>query len=163
MHSIRTDGQEVDFMRRMVPNTEVVKVLETCQRNYLGQIALQSFRSRTLTESGDALVASLGSRNIDSKERASTYWGALSSQLKEQEKVANKFITLLCTMLRDKEALDYSKVCERTKAAVAWFLPRLEEEVLLTMQEHIEAWAIKKRTKKYVQELRPILLDFRRK
>src|SRR5690606_1471909 len=38
MHSIRTDGQVVDFMRRMVPNTEVVKILETCQRNYLGQI-----------------------------------------------------------------------------------------------------------------------------
>lgn len=163
MHSIRTDGQVVDFMRRMVPNTEVVKILETCQRNYLGQIVLQSFRWSTLTESVDELVASLGSRNIDSKEAALTYLGALSSLLKEQEKVANKFITLLYTMLRDKEALDYSKVCERTKAAVAWFLPRLEEEVLLTMQEHIEAWAIKKRTKKYVQELRTILLDFRRK
>ena len=163
MHSIRTDGQVVDFMRRMVPNTEVVKILETCQRNYLGQIVLQSFRWSTLTESVDELVASLGSRNIDSKEAALTYLGTLSSLLKEQEKVANKFITLLYTMLRDKEALDYSKVCERTKAAVAWFLPRLEEEVLLTMQEHIEAWAIKKRTKKYVQELRTILLDFRRK
>lgn len=163
MHSIRTDGQVVDFMRRMVPNTEVVKILETCQRNYLGQIVLQSFRWSTLTESVDELVASLDSRNIDSKEAALTYLGALSSLLKEQEKVANKFITLLYTMLRDKEALDYGKVCERTKAAVAWFLPRLEEEVLLTMQEHIEAWAIKKRTKKYVQELRTILLDFRRK
>lgn len=163
MHSIRTDGQVVDFMRRMVPNTEVVKILETCQRNYLGQIVLQSFRWSTLTESVDELVASLGSRNIDSKEAALTYLGTLSSLLKEQEKVANKFITLLYTMLRDKEALDYGKVCERTKAAVAWFLPRLEEEVLLTMQEHIEAWAIKKRTKKYVQELRTILLDFRRK
>ena len=163
MHSIRTDGQVVDFMRRMVPNTEVVKILETCQRNYLGQIVLQSFRWSTLAESVDELVASLDSRNIDSKDAALTYLGALSSLLKEQEKVANKFITLLYTMLRDKEALDYGKVCERTKAAVAWFLPRLEEEVLLTMQEHIEAWAIKKRTKKYVQELRTILLDFRRK
>ena len=163
MHSIRTDGQVVDFMRRMVPNTEVVKILETCQRNYLGQIVLQSFRWSTLTESVDELVASLESRNIDSKAAALTYLGELSSLLKEQEKVANKFITLLYTMLRDKEALDYSKVCERTKAAVAWFLPRLEEEVLLPMQEHVEAWAIKKRTKKYVQELRTILLDFRRK
>src|SRR5690606_14342629 len=55
------------------------------------------------------------------------------------------------------------KICERTKAAVAWFLPRLDEKVLLPMQEHIETWTIKKRTKKYVQELRSILLDFRRK
>ena len=36
-------------------------------------------------------------------------------------------------------------------------------EVLLATQEHIEDWKIKKRTKKYVEELRSLLLDFRRK
>jgi len=163
MHSIRTDAQVVDFMQRMIPNAEVVKILESCQRNYLGQIVLQSFRWGTLVESVDELIESLGKRNIDSKEAALEYLSNLSRILKEQEKVANKFVTLLYTMLRDKEALDYGKICERTKAAVSWFLPRLDEEVLLTMQEHIEAWQIKKRTKKYVQELRSILLDFRRK
>lgn len=163
MHSIRTDPQVVDFMQRMIPNDEITKILESCQRNYLGQIVLQSFRWGTLVESVDELKESLANRNIDSKDAALAYLTEISTVLKEQEKVANKFVTLLYTMLRDKEALDYGKICERTKAAVAWFLPRLDEELLLTMQEHIEAWKIKKRTKKYVQELRSILLDFRRK
>lgn len=163
IHSIRTDAQVVAFMQRMTPNAEVAEILELCQRNYLGQIVLQSFRWGTLVESVDELIVSLGKRNIDSKEAALEYLENLSATLKEQEKVANKFITVLYTMLRDKEGLDYDKICERTKAAVAWFEPRLRDDVLLTMQEHIEAWVIKKRTKKYVQELRSILLDFRRK
>jgi len=163
MHAIRTDPQVVAFMQRMVPNDEVTKILELCQRNYLGQIVLQSFRWSTLVESVDELITSLGKRNIDSKEAALEYLRNLSATLKEQEKVANKFITVLYTMLRDKEALDYDKICERTKAAVAWFLPKLDNDVLLTVQEHLEAWEIKKRTKKYVQELRSILLDLRRK
>lgn len=163
MHSIRTDAQVVEFMQRMTSETEVAEILEVCQRNYLGQIVLQSFRWGVLVESVDELIGSLAKRNIDSKEAALEYLGSLSAVLKEQEKVANKFVTVLYMMLRDKEALDYGKICERTKAAVAWFLPKLNDDVLLTMQEHIEAWEIKKRTKKYVQELRSILLDFRRK
>ncbi|PRD47408.1 helix-turn-helix domain-containing protein [Sphingobacterium haloxyli] len=163
MHSIRTDAQVVDFMQQMIARAEVAKILESCQRNYLGQIVLQSFRWGTLVESVEELKESLENRNIDGKDAALAYLTDISSILKEQEKVANKFVTLLYTMLRDKEALDYGKICERTKAAVAWFLPRLDEEILLTMQEHIEAWQMKKRTKKYVQELRSILLDFRRK
>ena len=163
VHAIRTDPQVVDFMQRMIPNDEVKKILESCQRNYLGQIVLQSFRWGTLVEGVVELKESLSSRNIDSKDAALDYLGQLAAVLHEQEKVANKFVTILYTMLRDQHALDYEKICERTKAAVAWFLPRLEQEMLLTMQEHIEAWKIKKRTKKYVQELQSILLDFRRK
>lgn len=163
LQAIRTDVQVLDFMQRMAPQEEVSEILGACQRNYLGQIVLQSFRWGTMVEEVDALRESLGSRNIDSKEEALAYLGGIVATLQEQEKVANKFVTLLYTMLRDKEMLDYGKICERTKAAVAWFLPRLDEKVVSTMQAHIQAWEIKKRTKKYVQELRSILLDFRRK
>lgn len=163
MHAIRTDSQVVDFMKRTIPNAEIAEILESSQRSYMGQIVLQSFRWGNLVEGVDELVASLEKRNIDSKEEAIAYLTRVSTLLTEQEKVANKFVTLLYNMLRDKETLDYGKICERTKAAVAWFLPKLNADILLSMQEHIEAWEIKKRTKKYVKELRSILLDLRRK
>lgn len=162
-HSIRTDFQVVDFMQRMGSGVEVAKVLEVCQRNYLGQILLQSFRWATLVEGAHELRESLEKRNIDSKESALSYFDGLSSALQEQQKVANKFATQLYAMLRDKEQLDYAKICERTKSAVAWFLPKFDADVLLATQEHIEQWKVKKRTKKYVEELRSLLLDFRRK
>lgn len=162
-HSIRTDFQVVDFMQRMSSGDEVAKILELCQRHYLGQILLQSFRWSHLVDGVVELKDSFEKRNIDSKEAATVYLEALLESLKEQEKVANKFITQLYTMLRDKEALDYEKICQRTKSAVDWFLPKLNDQVLLSTQQHIEDWKIKKRTKKYVEELRSLLLDFRRK
>lgn len=162
-HSIRTDFQVVDFMQRISSGDEVAKILELCQRHYLGQILLQSFRWSHLVDGVAELKDSFEKRNIDSKEAALRYLDAMLEALKEQERVANKFITQLYAMLRDKESLDYSKICQRTKSAVDWFLPRFNDQVLLSTQQHIDDWKIKKRTKKYVEELRSLLLDFRRK
>ncbi|GHE23577.1 helix-turn-helix domain-containing protein [Sphingobacterium griseoflavum] len=162
-HSIRTDSQVVDFMQRMTSGEEVGKILELCQRHYMGQILLQSFRWTSLVEGAQELKASLMKRNIDSKDAALDYFGGLIGALQEQEKVANKFVTQLYAMLRDKEQLDYGKICARTKSAVAWFLPKFDADVLLSTQQHIEEWKVKKRTKKYTEELRSLLLDFRRK
>ncbi len=162
-HSIRTDFQVVEFMKRMQSGDEVAKVLEHCQRHYLGQILLQSFRWTSLLEGTLDLRESLTKRNIDSKDAALTYFDGLIAALQEQEKVANKFVTQLYAMLRDKEQLNYRKICERTQSAVGWFLPKFDADVLLTTQQHIEEWKVKKRTKKYIEELRSLSLDFRRK
>ncbi|WDF67985.1 helix-turn-helix domain-containing protein [Sphingobacterium oryzagri] len=162
-HSIRTDFQVVDFMQRMHSGDEVNEILALCQRHYLGQILLQSFRWSHLVEGVAELSASFEKRNVDSKEAAQAYLQAMLDALREQERVANKFMTQLYTMLRDKDTLDYNQICQRTKSAVDWFMPRFNDQILLATQEHIEAWKIKKRTKKYIEELRSLLLDFRRK
>ena len=163
MHAIRTDFQVVDFMQRMPSDADTIKMLEHSQRNYLGQILIQSFRWGTLVERAKELQLSLADRNIDSKAEAEAYFQGMITGLLEQEKVANKFVTQLYAMLTDKEALDYEKICTRTKSAVDWFLPRFDAEVLIATQDHVAAWALKKRTKKYVEELKSMLLDFRRK
>ena len=76
--------------------------------------------------------------------------------------VANKFITQLYKMLGQVD-LDYEKICERSKAAVSWFIPTFDKECLVPMEKHIEQWQVKKRTKKYISTLKSILLDFKRK
>lgn len=163
LHSIRTDLQVVSFMQRMGTTEEIETILSMCQRNYLGQILLQSFQWGTLVEGVDELISSFQKRNVDSKEQALAYLEGISFGLKEQQRVANKFMTQLYQMLRVREQIDYAKICERTKSAVAWFQPKVDEEILETLQAHIDAWVIKKRTKKYITDLRSILLDVRRK
>ncbi|HLS94684.1 helix-turn-helix protein [Sphingobacterium allocomposti] len=163
LHAIRTDFQVVDFMNRMASADETSKILERCQRQYLGQILLQSFRWNSLVEQVDELKEAFVKRNIEGKEKASDFIHGLSEVLREQEKVGNKFITQLYVLLQDKEQLDYQKICERTKSAVNWFLPQFNDRVLLPTQDHLDEWKVKKRTKKYVDELRSLLLDFRRK
>lgn len=162
-HAIRTDLQVVDFMQRMLDDETMTNILEQCQRNYLGQSLMQSFRWTSLLDVADELRISLADRNIDNKVAAVAYFDHMLAALKEQEKVANRFITQLYTLLADKDKLDYEMICERTKSAVSWFLPKFDADVLLRTQAHIDEWKIKKRTKKYIEELKSMLLDFRRK
>src|SRR5690606_7328445 len=80
-----------------------------------------------------------------------------------QEEVANKFRNQLNGLLNKTGESDYPMIHERTEKAVAWFLPRMEEQLIATLEAHIAAWAIKKRTKKYTEELKALLVHFKRK
>jgi hypothetical protein len=162
-HAIRTDFQVVDFMKQLVKEEEVDDILKNSQRAYLGQILLNSFRWTSLTEAVNEMEVSLKDRNIDNKEGVVSFFFLLQQSLQTQEKVAHKFMQQLHTMLSDKDALDYHKICERTTSAVNWFLPKMEEELLKATEKHIEDWSIRKRTKKYIQEMKALLLDFKRK
>ena len=162
-HSIRTDYQVVDFMKQLMGEDEMDEVLKKCQRGFLGQILLQSFRWTTLVESVEEIAASLTDRNIDNKEGVLAFFEKLQGSIKQQEQVAHKFVTQLYALLSDPDAVDYDKICERTESAVKWFLPKMQAELLDTTEQHIEDWKIRKRTKKYIQEMKALLLDFKRK
>lgn len=162
-HAIRTDPQVVSFMTQLTDQDETAEILKQCQRAFLGQILLQSFRWTILTETVQELVDSLSKRNVDNKEGVEQFFARLSEQLKQQEGVAHKFIGQLYQMLSDAKSVDYDKICVRTESAVQWFLPKIEEELIKATEEHIDAWKVRKRTKKYIQELRSLLLDFKRK
>lgn len=162
-HSIRTDYQVVDFMKQLMGEDEMDEVLKKCQRGFLGQILLQSFRWTTLVESVEEIATSLTDRNIDNKEGVLAFFEKLQGSIKQQEQVAHKFVTQLYALLSDPDAVDYDKICERTESAVKWFLPKMQAELLDTTEQHIEDWKIRKRTKKYIQEMKALLLDFKRK
>jgi len=161
--AIRTDPQVVDFMRRTLQEDQLPDLLETCQREHMGQILLQSFRWTSLVETAEKLQRALPERKIENRTGAEDYFTSLVHALKGQERVANKFITQLHAWLAGREKPDYEHICERTKSAAAWFLPQFYESVILPTQAHIESWKGKKRAKKYTDELRAMLLDFRRK
>ncbi|MFD2598528.1 helix-turn-helix domain-containing protein [Sphingobacterium corticis] len=162
-HSIRTDGQVVNYMAQALASEQLRDVLQKGQRQYLGQILLQSFRWTNLVEVTEAQAKALEERNIDSKETALLFFATLLDDAKAQEKVANKFVTQLYNLFRDAANIDYSEIHNRTKSAVNWFLPKMTDELIDPLEKHIAEWQIKKRTKKYITELKAILLDFKRK
>lgn len=161
--SVRTDSQVVDFMHNMTVDVNLDSILQESQRGYLGQILLRSFRWSNLTEEMDGIIAELQDKKIEGKEAAVEFLSKIAASLKNQELVANKFATQLHRLLAQRDAVDYDKICERSKAAVAWFLPAFEKECLLPLENHVEEWQVKKRTKKYITTLKSVLLDFRRK
>ena len=162
-HAIRTDSQVVAFMNQMTDQDKTAEILKQCQRGFLGQILLHSFRWTSLTEAVHEMVEGLQKRNIDNKAGVEHFFTQLSEQLKQQEAVAHKFVCQLYHMLSDPKTVDYDKICVRTESAVHWFLPKIETELIKATEEHIDAWKVRKRTKKYIQEMRSLLLDFKRK
>ena len=161
-YAIRTDFQVVNFMKNMAAISDLDPILQESQKRYLGQILMQSFRWSNLCEEVASLIEEQEGKKIEGKEEAVEFLKNVLSKLREQETVANKFITQLYKMLAQAE-IDYDKICERSKAAVSWFIPNFSKDCLLPMEKHIEEWKIKKRTKKYVATLKSILLDFKRK
>ncbi|WP_343564246.1 helix-turn-helix domain-containing protein [Sphingobacterium sp.] len=162
-YAIRTDYQVVEFAQRAQSQSNINEVLEQCQRNYLGQILMNGFRWDGLLAETTELLKSMEERNIDGKEKAIQFFQEVVKQLQGQEKVAHKFIAVLYDLLRDKDAIDYNLICERSTAAVNWFLPRMDKDLIEALTKHIEEYQIRKRTKKYVDELKAILLDYKRK
>lgn len=162
-YAIRTDYQVVEFAQRAQSQSNINEILEQCQRNYLGQILMNGFRWDGLLVETSELLKSMEERNIDGKEKAIQFFQEIVKQLQTQEKVAHKFIVVLYDLLRDKDSIDYDLICERSTAAVNWFLPRMDKDLIEALTKHIEEYQIRKRTKKYVDELKAILLDYKRK
>ncbi|WP_159731113.1 helix-turn-helix domain-containing protein [Sphingobacterium sp. 18053] len=162
-YAIRTDYQVVEFAQRTQGQADINEILEQCQRNYLGQILMHGFRWDGLLAETSELLKSLEERNIDGKEQALLFFQQLVKHLQTQEKVAHKFIVVLYDLLRDKNAIDYDVICERSTAAVNWFLPKMDVDLIEALTKHIEEYQIRKRTKKYIDELKALLLDYKRK
>ncbi|WP_313672075.1 helix-turn-helix domain-containing protein [Sphingobacterium multivorum] len=162
-YAIRTDYQVVEFAQRAQGQADVNEILEQCQRNYLGQILMHGFRWDGLLAETSELLKSLEERNIDGKEQAVLFFQQLVKHLQNQEKVAHKFIVVLYDLLRDKNAIDYDVICERSTAAVNWFLPKMDVDLIEALTKHIEEYQIRKRTMKYIDELKALLLDYKRK
>lgn len=162
-HSIHTDPRVVAFSNATLADEEVPGMLRAAQQRYLGHTLMQSFEWRGLAEASAKMRESINGRNIADKEDAEQLIRVLSLACEAQREVATKFMIQLKTLLNANDRVDFEKVHERTDKAVAWFLPRIEEQLIQPLETHIAAWAIKPRTKKYVEELKSLLIDFMRK
>ncbi|MVZ65428.1 AAA family ATPase [Sphingobacterium sp. DK4209] len=161
--AIRTDLQVVSFMKQTAAMGDLDDILQKSRQNYLGQILLHSFRWHQLTDELEKLIEEYSEKKMEQKEEAIGVLTGIQKALKTQEQVANKFMTQLHGLLSKRDQIDYELICERSKAAVNWFLPTFEKDCLQALEEHLEAWKVKKRTKKYVTLLKGLLLDFKRK
>ncbi|HWK56888.1 MAG TPA: helix-turn-helix domain-containing protein [Parapedobacter sp.] len=162
-YSIRTDRQVADFSNNTVAENEIAPLLEASQRNYIGQLLLQAFKWDRIVEAAKAQRMDLPTRNIADQEEAMKFVEAVCFACEALMEVANKFRNQLNSLLNKGEQADYPEIHERIMKATAWFLPRMDTPLIDALEAHISSWAIKKRTKKYVAELKGLLVDFKRK
>ncbi len=163
MHSIRTDQQVTRFSDNTIPEHEINPLLEASQRNYVGHMLLQAFRWDRVLDALAAIRADLPKRNIADQEQAEAFVRALWVACEALREVAGKFRNQLDGLLNKQAQADYALIHDRMAKAEAWFLPRISNQLVDALEEHLKAWVAKKRTKRYVDELKGVLVDFKRK
>ncbi len=162
-HSIHTDERVATFSSGVVPEDAVAGMLKTSQQQYLGHILLDGFKWDRLVESAAALHDGLTTRNIADPAQAQVFTHTMHAACGAQKAVADKFRNQLRTLLGDDTTLNQDAINERTTKAVNWFMPQLDERLIAPLEAHIRAWAVKKRTKRYIDDVTALLVEVKRK
>lgn len=79
------------------------------------------------------------------------------------QEVADKFKIQLRKLITDSTNIDFNQIEDRTQKATDWFIDKLESQTINPLENHIKLWSAKKRTKKYIETLKGLLVDNYRK
>lgn len=161
--SIHTDPHVVAFSSRVLSEDEIAEVLLQEQKSYLLNNLSKAFSWGTLALETNTFKNDVLTKNIPDKSLAYKTIDAICYTCNQQFEVAEKFNAWLNKEFRHLDDLNIELIHERTQKAAAWFLKSLEEELITPLQQHMDAWAAKKKNKKYQKELADLLLTYRRK
>lgn len=126
--------------RKLLESFDLDKLCEAYKENYM------SFSKSAIPDKGDAVILALK-------------W---SDKANELQTVAQKFNRHLVSVFSTGQRPDYKHLQERTTAASAYFLKELTE-LETVIVAHIVEFKVKPRTKKYIAQLRFIVLQLQRK
>lgn len=160
--SIMTDERIIAFAEQEESEDRLQRILEESQAIFTEQSLLQAFEWDKLTEAWQQHMEEFNHRSLPDQMQAVQLSGDIQQSLLRQQGTAVKFTRLLHDLFKEGKA-GYPRMHERTSAAVAWFVKEMEEQVIQKIKEHIAAEKVKTRTKKYVKELKELLLTIERK
>lgn len=160
--SIMTDERIISFAAQEESEDRMQLILEESQSIFTEQSLVQAFEWDKLTDAWQEHMEEFNHRILPDQMQAVQLSGQIQQSLLAQRDTALKFGRLLQDLFREGKAA-YGRVHERTAAAAAWFTKDLSEQVIGKIKAHIEEEKIKSRTKKYVKELRDLLLIMERK
>jgi hypothetical protein len=134
--SIRTDPRVAGFMENNPPNEIVEQQLEEDQRAFISGTLLKAFDWSAVTE------------------QAQPYQDDYAPTLLSQSETAKRFVQQLEQLLPEAEADGYERLHQRTGAAADYFIPLLDEQLLLPIAKQLAGLqSKKKRARKHLQEL----------
>ncbi len=142
--SIRTDPRVAGFMEDNPSNQIVEQQLEQDQKFFISDTLLKAFDWTRLTE----------------QLQAHDEW---VEAILAQQDTAKRFTRQLEQILPDAEADGYQQLQQRTEAAADYFIRQLDDQLLSPITRHLAETRIKKKVKKYLQELTAIKMVVTRK
>ncbi len=160
--SIMTDERILAFAQQEESEDRLQRILEESQGIFTEQSLLQAFAWDKLTDAWQLHVEEFNHRSLPDQHEAVQLSHEIRSSLQKQQETGFKFTRLLNDFFKEGRE-GYLRMHERTAAAVAWFTKDLDEQVINRIKAHIDKEKVKTRTKKYIKELKELLLMIERK
>ncbi|MBI1343480.1 MAG: AAA family ATPase [Terrimonas sp.] len=160
-NAIHTDERVLRFVQNEMPEEELESLLAAEQKKFVGHTLVSFFDWQKIIDHFQSHLETYAENGIPEKEQALEWATAFYNSLLEQGAIADKFIRQLGEILSANK-IDYAHLHQRIIAAVKYFLEAVKK-LLHALQDHTEAYRIRKRTKKYITELDAIQLLIKRK
>lgn len=161
-NSISTDPHVLAFSQRTIAQNALLELLESAQKAFAGKSILQVFDWSKLREEVSEFLAAYEKRVILNKEKGYILFLDISRVLMKLQEVGARFTAQLQQLLQDN-GNEPHLLKERATAATIWFNAELEQKILSPLQLHYAEMRNKPRTKKYLDELRDIQLQFEKR
>src|SRR5690606_18289874 len=163
LSNIFTNRDVVAYSKNTLPEEHFDAVLHASQRHYLMNLLLNTFDWNELTEKVKSTQEMVNAGNIADKDPAIEFLKVLAIANSMHREIAEKFKIQFNNLIGDPSNIDYLQIETRTQKAVEWFVSKLEAQVIDPLENHIKMWSAKKRTKKYVEDLKELLVAAYRK
>src|SRR5690606_32855882 len=163
LSNIFTNRDVVAYSKNTLPEEHFDAVLHASQRHYLMNLLLNTFDWNELTEKVKSTQELVNAGNIADKDPAIEFLKVLAIANSMHREIAEKFKIQFNNLIGDPSNIDYLQIETRTQKAVEWFVSKLEAQVIDPLENHIKMWSAKKRTKKYVEDLKELLVAAYRK
>lgn len=157
-HNIGNDERVRQFAGTELGEDELSEILQSEQLLFLRSSIKKPFEWDKLLRSVEQLAASYEERLLPDKEVAQQWCGVLLHQLQTEDETARKFTKQLSSILEDKDNTSFDSLHERTKAATGYFIKNFTTQILPGLNDQIETYTKKKRTKSYIKDLQDIKL-----
>lgn len=159
---VMTDERVVRYTEQMDTQQNLATELQELQKLFAAKKLLESFDLEKLCEAYKENYLGFAKSAIPDKADAVLLALKWSDKANELQSVATKFNQHLHYIFGTGTRPDYAHLQERTVAAAQYFAKELEV-LEVALKAHIDEFKIKQKTKKYIAQLRYIVLLLQRK
>lgn len=147
---VMTDERILAFSQSSNSRQSASLLLETAQKQFAAKLLLESFDLAALSNQLAELYINCSKAAIPEKDTALSVCKHLSEQGQHLDQVAQKFLRQLQLVLEGEQ--DYQRLQERSQAAADYFKQELNT-MNVQLRDHMNAWKLKARSKKYSEQL----------
>ncbi|HEY9044514.1 MAG TPA: AAA family ATPase [Ohtaekwangia sp.] len=156
--SIRTDERILGFMQQRATTEALEHIYQQEKHQYLYNTLIKAFTWTAVSNHLELIHLSLESKYIPNQQEALELLRSLNAWLEENIKVSQNFQKHLYGWMREASvANDYTYVYQRVKDAATYFSGKLKEEVIGTIDRHIQSMHKMKKVRKHRKEVQLLL------